>query len=53
MGGIERLRTEVTLSALESIAVRLGGLREARKAIVFVSEGPSGLGRTGTAASRS
>ena len=45
MGNIERLRTEVTVSALESIAVRLGGLREARKAIVFVSEGPSGLGR--------
>jgi VWFA-related protein len=45
MGNIERLRTEVTVSALESIAVRLGGLREARKAIVFVSEGPYGLGR--------
>jgi VWFA-related protein len=45
VGNIERLRTEVTISALESIAVRLGGLREARKAIVFVSEGPYGLGR--------
>jgi VWFA-related protein len=44
-GNIERVRTEVTISALESIAVRLGGLREARKAIVFVSEGPIGLGR--------
>ncbi|MGH9311834.1 MAG: VWA domain-containing protein, partial [Vicinamibacterales bacterium] len=45
LGGIERIRSEVTVSALESIAVHLGGLREARKAIVFVSEGPSGLGR--------
>jgi VWFA-related protein len=44
MGSIERIRSEVTLSALQAIAVRLGGLREARKAIVFVSEGPSGLG---------
>ena len=44
MGSIERIRSEVTLTALQAIAVRLGGLREARKAIVFVSEGPSGLG---------
>jgi VWFA-related protein len=44
MGSIERIRSEVTLTALQAFAVRLGGLREARKAIVFVSEGPSGLG---------
>jgi VWFA-related protein len=44
MGSIERIRSEVTVTALQAIAVRLGGLREARKAIVFVSEGPYGLG---------
>jgi VWFA-related protein len=44
MGSIERIRSEVTITALQAIAVRLGGLREARKAIVFVSEGPYGLG---------
>ncbi len=45
IGDIERIRSEVTISALEAMAVRLGGLREARKAIVFVSEGPTGLRR--------
>jgi VWFA-related protein len=34
------LRAAVSLSALEAIATRLGGLREGRKSIVFVSQGP-------------
>jgi VWFA-related protein len=34
------LRAAVTLSALESLATHLGGLREGRKSIIFVSQGP-------------
>ncbi len=36
---VERIRRQVTLSALEGLSVKLGALREGRKAIVFVSEG--------------
>ncbi len=36
---VERIRNEVTFSALRGLAVRLGGLREGRKAIILVSEG--------------
>ena len=36
---VERIRNQVTLSALEAAATRLGGLREGRKSIIFVSEG--------------
>ena len=36
---VERIRNQVTLSALEAAAVRMGGLREGRKSIIFVSEG--------------
>jgi VWFA-related protein len=39
-----RVRSEVTVSALKSAAVHLGGLKEGRKAIIFVSEGLAGLG---------
>ena len=39
-----RVRSEVTISALKSAAVHLGGLKEGRKAIIFVSEGLAGLG---------
>jgi VWFA-related protein len=39
-GDVERLRAQVTLSALESLCVYLGGLREGRKTIVFISQGP-------------
>ncbi|MGE0042454.1 MAG: VWA domain-containing protein [Vicinamibacterales bacterium] len=39
-GNTTRLRAEVTLSALEALATHLGGLREGRKSILFVSEGP-------------
>jgi len=39
-GDLARIRAQVTLSALESLAVHLGGLREGRKSILFVSQGP-------------
>jgi VWFA-related protein len=39
-----RLRSEVTLSAVQAAAVHLGTLRESRKSIIFVSEGLDGLG---------
>ncbi|MGE3275836.1 MAG: VWA domain-containing protein [Vicinamibacterales bacterium] len=39
-GNTTRIRAEVTLSALEALATHLGGLREGRKSILFVSEGP-------------
>lgn len=38
---VERVRNQVSLSAVEGLAVRLGGLREGRKSIVLVSEGYS------------
>ena len=40
------LRGGVTLSALTALATHLGGLREGRKSILFVSQGPP-LGRIG------
>lgn len=36
---VERVRFEVTMSAMKALAIRLGSLREGRKAMVFVSEG--------------
>ena len=36
---VERIRNDVTLGALKGAAVRLGGMREGRKSIIFVSEG--------------
>lgn len=38
---VERVRNQVSLSALRGLAVRLGGLREGRKAVIVVSEGYS------------
>ena len=35
-----RVRAEVSLTALESLVVHLGGLSERRKSVLFVSEGP-------------
>jgi VWFA-related protein len=35
----ERIRNQVTMSALKGLIVHLGGLREGRKAIILVSEG--------------
>jgi VWFA-related protein len=43
---VERLRSEVTISAVQSAASYLGGLREGRKAIIFISEGLPGLYRS-------
>jgi VWFA-related protein len=39
-GDIRRVRAEVTLSALAALTIKLGGLREGRKTILFVSQGP-------------
>jgi VWFA-related protein len=36
---VERIRNDVVLGALEGLALRMGGLREGRKSVVFVSEG--------------
>ena len=35
----ERIRNQVTLSALKGLIIKLGGMREGRKAIVLISEG--------------
>ena len=35
----ERIRNQVSLTALKGLIIKLGGLREGRKAIVLVSEG--------------
>ena len=39
-GQLSRIRAQVTLSALESLVVHLGGLREGRKSLLLVSQGP-------------
>jgi len=36
---VEQIRNDVTISALEGAAIKLGGMREGRKSIIFVSEG--------------
>src|SRR5574338_294503 len=36
---VERIRNQVTLSALRGLVTHLGGLREGRKAVILVSEG--------------
>lgn len=36
---VQRIRRQVSLSALEALTIRLGSLREGRKAIILVSEG--------------
>ena len=40
---METVRNQVTMTALRGVSVRLGSLREGRKAILFVSEGFSSL----------
>jgi VWFA-related protein len=40
---LETLRNQITITALEGLAVRLGSLREGRKAVIFVSEGFTAL----------
>ncbi len=44
-GDVERLRSEVTLSALKAAVVHLGGLRDGRKSIILFSEGLRGMMR--------
>src|SRR5205085_1054599 len=36
---VEQVRNDVVMTALRGLSTRLGGLREARKSIIFVSEG--------------
>jgi VWFA-related protein len=40
---VERIRNQVTLSALESLVTHMGSLREGRKAVILVSEGFSNV----------
>ena len=40
---VERIRNQVSLSALKSLIVHMGGLKEGRKALVLVSEGYSNM----------
>jgi len=44
-GDVERLRSEVTVSALKAATVHLGGMRDGRKSIILVSEGLRGIMR--------
>jgi hypothetical protein len=46
-GDVRRVRAQVTLSALAALTVKLGGLREGRKSIIFVSQGPPTFLRSG------
>jgi VWFA-related protein len=39
-GDLRRVRAEVTLLALQALATKLAGLKEGRKSIIFVSQGP-------------
>jgi len=48
-GDIERLRSEVTVSAVKAGAVHLGGLRDGRKYIILITEGLRGMLRDGQA----
>jgi VWFA-related protein len=48
-GDVERLRSEVTVSAVKAAAVHLGGMRDGRKSIILVSEGLRGIIRDSTA----
>jgi VWFA-related protein len=36
---VERVRNQVVMTALRGLATRLGGVREGRKAVIYVSEG--------------
>lgn len=40
---VERIRNQVSMSALQSLVLRMGGLREGRKAVILVSEGYSNI----------
>ena len=47
-GDVERLRSEVTMSAVKSAAVHMGGMRDGRKALIIISEGLRGIQRDAT-----
>jgi VWFA-related protein len=36
---VEQIRNDISISALEGAAIKLGGMREGRKSIIYVSEG--------------
>jgi VWFA-related protein len=40
---VERIRNQVSMSALESLMGRMGGLKEGRKALILISEGYSNI----------
>jgi len=40
---VEQIRNQVVMTALRGLATRLGGLREGRKAVIYVSEGLTAL----------
>lgn len=40
---VERIRNQVSLSAIEGLIVRMGSLKEGRKALILVSEGYSNM----------
>ena len=40
---IEKIRNQVSLSALEGLIIHMGGLKEGRKALILVSEGFTGI----------
>ncbi len=40
---VEQIRNQVVMTALRGLSVRLGSLREGRKAIIYVSEGLGGM----------
>jgi VWFA-related protein len=40
---VEKIRNQVSMSALKSLIVHMGGLKEGRKALILVSEGYSSL----------
>ena len=44
---VERIRSQVTVSALKSAVMHLGTLRQGRKAVIFVSESFGRLGQDG------
>jgi VWFA-related protein len=44
---VERIRSQVTVSALKSAIMHLGTIRQGRKAVVFVTEGLGRLGQDG------
>ncbi len=40
---VERIRNQVSLSAIKALIVHMGGLKEGRKALILVSEGYSNI----------